>query len=197
MWDERYSGKEYAYGIKPNDFLYQLAEKLPVGQTLSLGEGEGRNAVYLASQGHHVTALDASAAGLDKAKKLAAMKGVDIETVHADLNEYIFEADRWDTIVSIFCHLPEPLRIQVHRQILKSLRPGGVFILEAYTPEQLKYATGGPPGKDMMMDLSSLQQELIGLDIVHGKETVREIHEGAFHNGKGSVVQVMAMRNGR
>ncbi len=195
MWDKRYSDESYAYGKKPNDFLYQNASSLPVGSTLCLGEGEGRNAVFLAGLGHEVTALDSSSVGLKKAEKLATEAGVTISTVHADLNDYVLEAGRWDTIVSIFCHLPAPLRRKVHAQVKAALRPGGMFILEAYTPEQLEYGTGGPPSKEMMMDRVSLKEELAGLDSIHLVETVREVHEGEFHNGTGTVVQLIAVRN--
>ncbi len=192
MWDQRYSGEAYAYGIQPNDFLFENADRLPVGKTLCLGEGEGRNAIFLAGLGHRVMALDASKVGLEKAQKLAAHNGATIETVHVNLAGYTFEPNTWDVIVSIFCHLPEDLRKQVHRQIKIALRPGGVFILEAYTPEQLRYGTGGPPVKEMMMDLVTLKQELAGLNFIHGRELAREIKEGEFHNGTGAVVQILA-----
>ena len=194
MWDRRYARDTYAYGTEPNDFLRQSAASLPVGRTLCIGEGEGRNAVYLATLGHQVTAVDASLVGLEKAKRLAGRKGVEIETTHADLADYAFAAGRWDAIVSIFCHLPPPLRSRVHCQVVKALTAGGVFVLEAYTPEQLHYATGGPATTEMMMDLDSLQLELQGLEIIHGVETLRDIHEGELHRGRGAVVQVIAVR---
>ena len=194
MWDKRYSGESYAYGTEPNDFLHEQADRLPVGDTLCLGEGEGRNAVFLAGLGHKVTALDASAAGLAKAQKLAAQCGVEIETIHADLAGYKLEANRWDAIVSIYCHLPPTLRIRVHNQVTQSLRPGGVFILEAFTPRQLEFGTGGPPVAEMMMDLELLCHELTGLAFDVGQETIREIHEGMFHNGTSAVVQLLARK---
>ncbi len=122
---------------------------------------------------------------------------VHIATLHADLDTYRFDANRWDAIVSIFCHLPTPMRKRVHQQVVTALRPGGVFILEAYTPEQLQYATGGPPVKAMLMDLKSLQRELKGLEFIHAVETTREIYEGEAHHGMGAVVQVIARRSER
>ena len=196
MWNERYANDTYAYGTEPNDFLRQHAAQLPVGKTLCIGEGEGRNAVYLASLGHQVTALDASDVGLAKAKKLADQNGVTIETVHADLATYTFDVGAWDVIVSIFCHLPAAMRIRVHKQIPEALRPGGIFILEAYSPQQLEYATGGPPVKEMMMDLCSLKQELSELKFTHEAELVRDINEGEFHKGTGAVTQVISVRSG-
>ena len=194
MWDKRYSGEAFAYGTEPNDFIREQAGRLPVGDTLSLGEGEGRNAVFLAGLGHRVSALDASEVGLAKAQAFAQKNGVEIETIHADLANYDLEVNRWDVIVSVFCHLPPELRRKVHGQIAGALRPGGCLILEAYTPLQLEYKTGGPPNAAMMMDLDSLRDELGELEFEFAQEVVREIHEGALHDGRGATVQLIARK---
>lgn len=156
MWDERYSQAEYVYGKNPNDFLVAVVEQIPQGRVLCLAEGEGRNAVYLAQQGCQVTAVDASAVGLEKARKLAAERSVEIETIVADLSDFSIQPNAWDAIVSIFCHLPPIVRAKVHRQVVAGLRPRGVFVLEAYTPRQLDFKTGGPPQADLMMTLATL-----------------------------------------
>ena len=194
MWDQRYSSDSYAYGTKPNDFLMEISDKLPSGKVLCLAEGEGRNAVWLAEQGYQVTAADASQVGLQKADKLAKAKGVEITTVHADLAGYDIRTQKWDVIISIFCHLPPYLRQDVHRRCVKGLRDKGMILLEAYTPLQLEYKTGGPSVAEMMMDMQSLSSELIGLEFLHLQECVREIHEGKFHNGTGAVVQALAKK---
>lgn len=194
MWDQRYSSKDYAYGTQPNDFLVSMYDKLPTGKILCLAEGEGRNAVWLAEQGNDVTAVDASKVGLGKAEKLAKERGVNITTVHADLADFDIGEQQWDAIVSIFCHLPAALRQDVHRRCVAGLRDQGMLLLEAYTPLQLKYKTGGPPTADMMMDVQSLSDELISLEFLHLQEHVRDIHEGEFHTGKGAVVQALAKK---
>ena len=194
MWDQRYSRDNYAYGTKPNDFLMEMSDKLPTGKVLCLAEGEGRNAVWLAEQGYQVTAVDASKVGLQKARKLAKARGVEITTVHADLADYDIGTQQWDAIISIFCHLPHDLRQDIHRRCVKGLRDKGMMLLEAYTPLQLEYKTGGPPVAEMMVDVQSLSSELIGLEFLHLKECVREIHEGELHNGTGAVVQALAKK---
>jgi SAM-dependent methyltransferase len=145
MWDQRYSSDTYVYGTEPNGFLVTAAARLPPGKVLCLGEGEGRNAVWLAAQGHEVTAVDASGVGLRKAQRLAAERGVTIATVHADLAAFDIEPGTWDGIVSIFCHLPPALRADVHRRCVAGLRPGGVLLLEAYTPRQLGMGPAARP----------------------------------------------------
>ncbi len=194
MWNERYSSESFAYGTKANDFLVSMIDRLPTGKILCLAEGEGRNAVWLAQQGNEVTAVDASDVGLQKAHRLAKTRGVEITTVHADLADYDIGTQKWDAIISIFCHLPPGLRQDVHRRCLAGLRDDGMILLEAYTPSQLEYKTGGPPVAEMMMDMRSLRSELNGLRFLHLQECVRDIHEGEFHEGNGAVVQVLAMK---
>ena len=194
MWDERYSTENYAYGTKANDFLVSMIDRLPTGKILCLAEGEGRNAVWLAEQGNEVTAVDASQVGLQKANRLAEARGVKITTVHADLADYDIGKQQWDAIISIFCHLPARLRQDLHRRCIAGLRDDGMILLEAYTPLQLDYNTGGPPVAEMMMDADSVRSELEGLEFLHLQECVRDIHEGEFHSGTGAVVQLLAKR---
>ena len=194
MWNERYSSDRYAYGMEANDFLVSMIDRLPGGKILCLAEGEGRNAVWLAEQGNEVTAVDASDIGLQKADRLAQARGVEITSIHADLADYDIGTQQWDAIISIFCHLPPALRQDVHRRCVAGLRDNGMILLEAYTPSQLEYKTGGPPVAEMMMDMRSLRSELNGLEFLHLQECVREIHEGEFHNGPGAVVQALARK---
>lgn len=194
MWDERYQGEDFVYGTEPNDFLRSQIGYLPTGRILCLAEGEGRNAVFLAEQGFIVTAVDQSSVGLAKAERLAAQRGVRLETVVADLAGFHIDPESWDGIVSIFAHTPPPARRRIHRQVVGGVKPGGVFVLEAYRPEQLQYKTGGPPVAEMMMDLNGLRDELVGLDFEYAEEVVREIQEGPLHHGRGAVVQLRARK---
>lgn len=195
MWDQRYNSKDYAYGTEPNDFLVSMLERLPVGRVLCLAEGEGRNAVWLARQGFEVTAVDGSSVGLQKAQRLAEACGVAIDTVHSDLADYEIVPEHWDVIVSIFCHLQPELRRTVHKSCVSGLRSGGIMLLEAYTPDQLAFNTGGPPNAELMMDKETLTAEFNGLEFLHLQECTREIHEGQLHNGLGAVVQLLGRKS--
>lgn len=194
IWDKRYSKLDYIYGKAPNDFLVQATRHIPQGPVLCLGDGEGRNGVYLAQQGFEVTSVDGSAIGLQKARQLATEAGVTITTKVIDLVDYVIQPQYWSGIVSIFCHLPPLAREAVHRDCVAGLAPGGVFVLEAYTPQQLSLKTGGPPTASLMMSLEMLEKELTGLEFWHGVELQREIHEGTMHNGLSAVVQVLALK---
>lgn len=194
MWDKEYSVDEYVYGESPNDFLLDMTPRLKKSNVLCLAEGEGRNAVHLSRHGFSATAVDVSAVGLNKTETLAQKHGVKIETFHADLDDYTIEENAWDSIISISCHLPPELRRKVHRSVVAGLKKGGTFLLEAYTPKQLEFATGGPPSAEFMMELEALRDELKGLEFIHGKELIRDVVEGINHTGKGSVVQVLAKK---
>ena len=194
MWNEKYSVEEYVYGKKPNEFLVEMSERLKKGSVLCLAEGEGRNAVHLARQGFAVTAVDSSRVGLAKAEKLAQEFGVTIDAVTADLADYTIEEGTWDSIVSIFCHMHPDLRRRLHRDVVAGLKYGGTFLLEAYTPKQLEFKTGGPPCVEYLMELATLEEELDGLEVIYGQEILRDVVEGTGHTGKGSVVQFLARK---
>ncbi len=193
-WNTRYDQPDYVFGTEPNDFLVEMATRIPAGPVLCLAEGEGRNAVFLASRGHAVTAVDQSEVGLAKAQQLATARGVAIQTEVADLAEYVIEPAIWAAVVSIFLHIPEKLRRQTYRQAVAGLRPGGVFILEAYTPAQMGLGTGGPKDPALTPTLAQLREDLAGLDIEVGIERQREVLEGIGHTGMAEVVQVLARK---
>jgi len=192
MWDERYNVEHYVYGTDPNQFLEQNIDRLPQGEVLCLAEGEGRNAVFLARRGYQVTAVDASAVGLAKAERLAAEHRVRIGTIRTDLADYDLGDERWDAVVSIFAHVPPPIRARLHGQMRQALKPGGVLLLEAYTPAQIGRGTGGPSAPEMMMSATQLREELTGLHFQHLQELERDVVEGEFHTGRASVVQLIA-----
>lgn len=194
MWDERYSEPGFAYGTEPNEFLAAVAGRIPAGPVLSLGEGEGRNAVYVAGLGHRVVAVDQSEVGLAKARRLAADRDLTIETICADLEGYPIEPGAWAGIVSIFCHLPSRVRVELYAAAVRGLRPGGILVLEAYSPKQIGRGTGGSQDPDMTVSLAGLVEELAGLEFVHARELDREVREGAYHTGVASVVQVVGRR---
>ena len=195
LWDERYSNTEFWYGTEPNDFLRMHANAIsPGGKVLCLAEGEGRNAVYLASLGYSVLAVDQSSVGLQKALGLARTKGVSLTTEVANLENYSIPAGEFDAIVSIWAHVPRSIRMPLHKSVLGALKPGGVFILEAYHPRQLEFKTGGPPSAELMMTIEDLKEELNGLHLVIAQELEREVQEGKGHFGLSAVTQVLAKK---
>ncbi|MGB5414147.1 MAG: class I SAM-dependent methyltransferase [Polyangiales bacterium] len=194
MWEERYGRDEYAYGEEPNAFFKACLGRLPApGRLLLPGEGEGRNAVYAAQQGWTVHAFDFSAAGRENALRLADRYGVHIDYEVADYETVHFEPESFDAVALIFTHMHERIRRTVHRKLVSALKPGGHLFLEAYSPEQLRYGTGGPPNAQLLYTLADLQQDFSDLDIVQLEKVEAEIHEGQYHTGLASVVRLVAV----
>jgi len=190
FWNERYSEVDFAYGKQANDFVVAQAFQ-PARKILCLAEGEGRNAVYLAQQGHDVTCIDYSEAGIAKMNQLANEKGVEITTICADLAEVTLAENEWDAIVIIFGHFPPAIRQHVHPQLYKALKPGGRLILEAYRKAQIDYKTGGPMNPSMLYSKEELATDFQAFSTIAIEETIREVNEGAFHHGQAAVVQVV------
>ena len=132
MWNERYGSDEYIYGTQPNVFLAENA-KLLTGPVLSLAEGEGRNAVFLASLGLDVLGVDSSEVGLAKARTLAESRGVGIKTEVADLATYDPPENCFGAVISVFAHLPSEIRGRLYRLVEQSLKPGESFCWKRIT----------------------------------------------------------------
>lgn len=193
FWNTRYAERDYFYGAAPNTFLVDQLDQL-TGPVLSLCEGEGRNAVFLAKNGLSVLGVDISDVALAKAHRLAEQAGVSIDTQLADLAAYQPAPETYGAIVSIFAHLPSVVRDSLYPQLEKSLKPGGVLLLEAYSEHQLQNTTGGPKELDLLMTKSKLLQAFPNLEPVLIQELDRQVVEGKGHTGMASVVQFIGRK---
>lgn len=194
QWNQRYGGDEYFYGTEPNDFLREHIALIPDGRVLCIADGEGRNSIFVASLGFNTSSVDISSSGVNKTRLLAAERGVVVDAHVGDLAVFDVGTSKWSAIVSIFCHLPQVLRGEVHRRIANGLVPGGIVLLEAYTVNQIGRGTGGPQVPELLMSEESLREEFSGLEIIHLAETERDVREGAGHTGLASVVQLIARK---
>lgn len=193
FWNKRYAGDHFVYGTEPNSFLAEHSHLL-TGPVLSLSEGEGRNAVFLASRGLDMLGVDLSSVALDKARKLAHSRGVKIRTAVADLATYEPEENRYGAVVSISAHLPGAIRQRLYSLIERSLKPGGVIVLEAYSEKQLSRDTGGPKDVDLLMTVDKIRREFPNLEPVLLREVERDVSEGEGHTGMASVIQFVGKR---
>ena len=115
FWDQQFSTAHYKYGTAPNAFLVSQAARVAAGsRVLVPGDGEGRNGVWLAEQGHDVTSIDSSAVGLEKTQSLARSRGVRITTAHADLVA-------WEPVEASVPTVPVPIT-QKNDRIAERLR---------------------------------------------------------------------------
>ncbi|GAB6930104.1 class I SAM-dependent methyltransferase [Paenibacillus sp. JCM 10914] len=189
-WHERFQAEEYVFGTEPNVFIAEMHKKLDLsGHALAFAEGEGRNAVYLAREGMHVTVWDYAESGLNKANKLADVSGVKIHTELVDLNEARWTKEQWDEVVCVFGHFPKELRTKTLAGVKEAVKPGGYFLTEVYSTYQIPYGSGGPKDEAFLYTPADLLEPFADWRIVHFfmGEVVRE--EGQGHQGLSHVIQ--------
>jgi predicted O-methyltransferase YrrM len=195
FWNEKYGQVDFLYGTHPNEFLRSQMHRLPTGaRVLVLGDGEGRNGVWLAEQGFEVTSIDFSAVGCEKARRLAAERQVGLRVHCADLTEWNWEEDEFDAVVLIYLHFEPNARREIYRRGVAGLRSGGLFVVELFHPRQLAYQSGGPKRADMLVRASDLSQDLPGLDWLILAEGKVLLDEGPGHQGPGFVTHGVGRR---
>ena len=199
FWDRRYQESDYAYGTEANQFLVEQQHRFkPDMKTLVVGDGEGRNGVWLATQGLEVLSVDLSPVGLKKAEALANKHQVKIKTECADLTSWQWSKATYDLVVSIYVHFNPKVRQRMHHSMLEALKPGGLVILEAFNPKQLQYQTkynsGGPKIPEMLYEPEMLRQDFTGGKIIELTETIAELGEGQYHQGKASIIRLIVQR---
>ncbi len=194
FWDQRYQTKDYVYGTGANGFFKKFIDARPPGRILLPGEGEGRNAVYAATKGWSVDAFDFSEQGRQKALRLAAQNGVEIEYAIADGSNYSAPPGRYDAVAMIYFHLHKNMRKEIHKTLLKSLKSGGHVVIEAFTPGQLKYNSGGPQNIDMLYTAKALADDFAEADILLNRELEIPPSAGDAHQGRGRVMRFVARK---
>jgi len=197
IWDERYASEDYLFGTEPNEFLVSQLDLLKPGMScLAVADGEGRNGVWLAQQGLRVLSVEASAVALDKAKKLARQRGVAIDFEQADVAHWQWGENRFDAVAAIFIQFAPPaLREQMFAGIKRCLKPGGLLLLQGYTPRQLEYKTGGPPAAENMYTLELLHNAFGDMEIMHLREHDGHIGEGTGHSGMSALIDLVARKH--
>lgn len=193
FWNERFGTEEFIYGTKPNKFFKQQLDKLQPGSILLPAEGEGRNAVYAASQGWEVKAFDSSIKGKEKALQLAKKKAVNITYEVTGVVE--FQSDeKFDVIGLCYAHFPVEIRKQAHQHLLQFLKIGGHVIFEAFAKTQLGNTSGGPKNKDMLFSIEIIKDEFPQLEFKLLQEMTIELSEGNYHKGKAEVIRFLGVK---
>jgi SAM-dependent methyltransferase len=195
-WEGRYSAPEYIFGEKPNYFLAACKPLLPQsGRALAVADGEGRNGVWLAQQGLDVVAIDFSPAGQAKARKLAAARGVTVAIENADVHAWTYPEAAFDVVAEIFTQFSDPAQRRLKWDGMKrTLKSGGLMIIQGYTPKQLEYGTGGPKQLDHLYTREMLEAEFAGWKDVSIAEDELEMHEGPAHSGMSAVINFTARK---
>ncbi|PRO66191.1 SAM-dependent methyltransferase [Alkalicoccus urumqiensis] len=189
IWNERFSGETYVYGKEANVFIKEKASLLEQGTVACFAEGEGRNAVFLAERGLTVTALDNADTGLEKASALAGDRGLEIDVKKMDLTLEAPERESFDHAIMVFGHVPKSSQAWMMRNILASVRPGGVVLLEVYSEDQLDYGTGGPPDAGLLYDPEDILTWIRDHHVLHFYYGEADRVEGEKHTGRCHLIQ--------
>ncbi|HEX6318625.1 MAG TPA: class I SAM-dependent methyltransferase [Burkholderiales bacterium] len=195
-WNGRFSAPDYLFGTEPNRFLASHKALFRPGQrALCVADGEGRNSVWLAEQGLEVEAFDFSPVGVEKARKLAAGRGVRVAHEVAGVYDWAWPQERFDVVAAIFVQFADPaMRSFMFERMTRALKRGGVLLLEGYTPKQLEYRTGGPSRLENLYTADMLRAAFADLEILELREYEAELGEGAAHAGRSAVVDLVARR---
>jgi SAM-dependent methyltransferase len=197
-WSARYraAGDDYLFGTAPNAFLAGQVAHFGGGMTvLSVADGEGRNAAWLAEQGCQVTAVEISPVALEKAAKLARGRHVAVDFVAADILNWEWPGAAFDAVVGIFIQFATPAeRLRQIGGMQQATKPGGLVFLHGYTPQQLEYRTGGPSAVENLYTEPLLRELFADWEILVLREHVDEIAEGTAHAGKSALIDLVARK---
>lgn len=198
-WNDRFSQKEYAYGMEPNIYLKEQLEKLSVGQILFPAEGEGRNAVFAAKLGWNVSAFDISDEGRNKALLLAEANHVSIDYKVGKLDTLQYTEEQFDAIALIYAHFPAEIKSTYHKALTQYLRKGGIVIFEAFSKKHIEYQqqnenVGGPKDLASLFSIDEIKADFANCKFIELEEKEIELNEGLYHNGKGSVIRFVAVK---
>lgn len=198
VWDERFATDDYIFGTEPNRFLVSQAHRLAAGaRALSIADGEGRNSVWLAEHGLGVDAVEISPRAVEKARKLAAERGVSVRFEVADVRAWEWPTERYDLVVAIFIQFASPAeRARLFADFRRALRPGGLLILEGYGVRQIEYGTGGPPQVDHLYTRAMLEDAFRGFEILLLDEREDWLEEGTKHVGRSDLIDLVARKAG-
>lgn len=193
FWNAKFQTKNLIYGEAPNNFIKENSELLLNAKTvMCLGEGEGRNAIYLADKGLSVEALDISDVALRKLRRRAKESYVFIKTRHT-LFEYWQPDTFYDAVVCTYLHLPKPNQKMLFEKAMMALNPHGYFIAELFSESQIHFSSGGPKDIALLYDLNDILDtvKLLPCKIIKLAQEVIVLNEGDKHVGRASVIRIV------
>lgn len=197
FWNERFDKAEFIFGKEPNEYLVEQTKRYlkPKDKVLCIADGEGRNGVWLAKQGMHVIAFDASDIALAKAKQFAKDNQVEVDYSFSDTDSFTWQANAYDAVIGIFIQFADPaMRARIFKQTYQALKPGGYFILQGYTPKQLEYKTGGPSLIEHLYTEEMIRDLAKDFEILELVSYEKELSEGPRHTGMSALLGLVAQK---
>lgn len=202
FWDIRFKQDAYVYGKLPNAFFKEIIDAYkPIGNILLPAEGEGRNAVYAAKSGLNVYAFDTSVEGKHKALKLAKQNNVSINYEVGDFFNLQLLNEKFDVAALIFAHFSLDILSDYHRKVAELLKPNGLLIIESFSKNHLEFQkvnpnAGGPKNSDMLFSKETIKRDFPNFEILKLEEVKDTLKEGAFHDGKASLIRFVGIKKG-
>lgn len=196
-WNKRFEAADgFLFGTEPNTWLREHAQVWPPGaRVLSVADGEGRNSVWLARRGLQVDAFDLSGVAVRKAREFAWREGVQVNFAVADIGELDWPEAVYDGVAVIFIQFADPqMRARIFEGVVRCLKPGGVLVLQGYTPRQVAYGTGGPKVESHMYTEALLREAFAALEITELTEYEAELAEGTGHKGRSALIGMVARK---
>lgn len=180
QWDERYASSEFTWSTQPNQFVAAELAGLPPGRALDLAAGEGRNTVWLAERGWHVTAVDFSRVGLDKGRKLSAARGVDEDRVTwivADLHDYQPEPAGFDLVLIAYAQVAPDLRAALLGRASAAVAAGGTMFVVGHDLTNLTEGAGGPQYPEVLYTPELITAGMAGLRVLRAERVRRAVQQ--------------------
>jgi len=195
FWNRKFSNETFLYGKNANVFIKSYcANFLKNQKVLCVGEGEGRNAMYLAKIGFEVCALDASDVGLNKLKTWAKKEEMHVSTICTDILSWNTE-EKYGTILASFFHIEDKDKTAVFTNLEECLETKGFLVLEVFSKNQINYSSGGPKDISLLYDVNSFKTIFKHSTIYKLEEVLTHLDEGNGHQGKASVIRLILQKN--
>ena len=193
FWNAKFQGEALLYGGEPNNFIKENIELLlGTKKVMCLGEGEGRNALFLADKGLEVEALDASDVALFKLRQRAHENYLAIKIRHT-LLEYWEPEPIYGAIICTYLHLPKLHQKMLFEKSLQALQIGGIFIAELFSESQINFHSGGPKNIGLLYDFNDVLDtlKLLPCEVIKLSQEVIILNEGEKHVGRASVIRII------
>jgi len=197
FWNERFDKEEFIFGKEPNEYLVEKTHQYlkPNQKVLCIADGEGRNGIWLAKQGMQVAGFDASDIALSKANQFAKDNQVTVEYTFSDTDSFAWHANTYDAVIGIFIQFADAaMRERIFQKTYEALKPGGIFILQGYTPKQLEYKTGGPSLIEHLYTEELILSLAKDFNILELRSYEKELSEGPRHTGMSAIMGLVAQK---
>ena len=197
-WNAQFAGGDFRYGREPAAFVRTWMGGLDRGaRVLTIAEGEGRNAVWLAEQGYRVTAVEPTASGRDKALGLAAQRGVTLDWRSQRLEAFDWPTSSFDAALGCFFQFAPPaFRARILSGLGDCVRPGGQVFLHGFSTRQLGNSSGGPKVRDQLWTVPDILAAFPGWHVLRAEDYDAVLDEGEGHAGPAALVDVIVRKPG-